>query len=56
MEEDIQKQIIAAKEEAHDETIWGKPANDIITGIGNNSGVRPQRAIWEWYRTLGTYP
>ena len=26
MEEDIQKQIIAAKEEAHDETIWGKPA------------------------------
>ena len=47
MEEDIQKQIIAAKEEAHDETIWGKPANDIITGIGNNSGVRPQRAIWE---------
>lgn len=23
MEEDIQKQIIAAKEEAHDETIWG---------------------------------
>lgn len=47
VEEDIQKQIIAAKEEAHDETIWGKPANDIITGIGNNSGVKPQRAIWE---------
>lgn len=47
LKEDIQKQIIAAKQDAHDETIWGKPANDIITGIGNNSGVRPQRAIWE---------
>lgn len=43
----LQEQIIKAKEEAHDETIWGKPANDIITGIGNNSGVKPQRAIWE---------
>lgn len=47
MEEDIQQQIIKAKEDAHDEAIWGKPANDIITGIGNNSGVKPQRAIWE---------
>lgn len=47
MEEDIQQQIIAAKEDAHDETIWGKPAIDIITGIGNNSSVKPQRAIWE---------
>ena len=47
MGEDIQKQILREKEAAHDETIWGKPANDIITGIGNNSGVKPQRAIWE---------
>lgn len=29
------------------ETIWGKPARDIITGISNNTGVRPVRAIWE---------
>lgn len=29
------------------ETIWGKPANDIITGIANNGNVLPDRAIWE---------
>lgn len=29
------------------ETTWGKPARDIITGIGNNGGIRPVRAIWE---------
>ena len=29
------------------ETIWGKPANDIITGIANNSSVPANRAIWE---------
>lgn len=34
-------------EQAHDEVMWGKPARDIITGIGNNGGVRPVRAIWE---------
>ena len=36
-----------SQEEAHDETTWGKPARDIITGIGNNGGIRPVRAIWE---------
>lgn len=36
-----------SKEDAHDETMWGKPARDIITGIGNNSGIRPVRAIRE---------
>ena len=40
----------AIKKEADDqlvETIWGKPANDIITGIANNSSVPANRAIWE---------
>lgn len=38
------------KKEAEDqlaETMWGKPANDIITGIANNSSVPSNRAIWE---------
>ena len=39
--------VIKSKKEAHDETMWGKPARDIITGIGNNGGIRPVRAIWE---------
>ena len=29
------------------ETMWGKPANDIITGISNNSAIPADRAIWE---------
>lgn len=40
----------AIKKEAEgqlDETMWGKPANDIITGIANNSSVPANRAIWE---------
>ena len=36
-----------SKNEAHEETMWGKPARDIVTGIGNNNGVAPVRAIWE---------
>lgn len=36
-----------SKKEAHEETMWGKPARDIVTGIGNNNGVVPVRAIWE---------
>jgi hypothetical protein len=27
--------------------MWGKPDRDIITDIGNSSGIRPVRAIWE---------
>ena len=30
-----------------DETIWDKPANDIITGIANNGSIPANRAIWE---------
>ena len=46
-QEDYLASVEKSKEEAHDETMWGKPARDIITGIGNNSGIRPVRAIWE---------
>ena len=46
-QEEYLASVEKSKEEAHDETMWGKPARDIITGIGNNSGIRPVRAIWE---------
>ncbi len=46
-EEKYQESVKESQENAHDETIWGKPARDIITGINNNNGVRPVRAIWE---------
>lgn len=46
-QEEYLASVKKSKEEAHDETMWGKPARDIITGIGNNSGIRPVRAIWE---------
>ena len=36
-----------SKNEAHEETMWGKPARDIVTGIGNNNGVDPVRASSE---------
>jgi hypothetical protein len=45
MIDDIQNEIKEEKIAAHDETLWGKPANDIITGISNDSN--PARAIWE---------
>lgn len=38
---------LAEKEKKHDNTLWGKPANDIITGIGNIADAPPARAIWE---------
>lgn len=41
------KAVKDSQETAHKETMWGKPARDIITGISNNSSVRPVRAIWE---------
>ena len=47
-EEELYLQSVKdSQESAHLETIWGKPARDIITGISNNTGVRPVRAIWE---------
>lgn len=46
-QEEYLASVKKSKEDAHDETMWGKPARDIITGIGNNSGIRPVRAIWE---------
>ena len=46
-QEEYLASVQKSQDEAHDETIWGKPARDIITGIGNNGGIRPVRAIWE---------
>ncbi|MFR9669701.1 MAG: DUF3883 domain-containing protein [Rikenellaceae bacterium] len=46
-ESDIREQIAQEAKEHLTETIWGKPANDIITGIANNSSVPVNRAIWE---------
>ena len=40
-------QINSEADETLAETIWGKPANDIITGINNNSMVPANRSIWE---------
>lgn len=46
-EEEYRKNVEVSQKSAHEETMWGKPARDIITGISNNSNVRPVRAIWE---------
>ncbi len=46
-QEEYLASVKKSQDEAHDETMWGKPARDIITGIGNNGGIRPVRAIWE---------
>lgn len=45
--ESLKNQIDKEAEESLAETMWGKPANDIITGISNNSSVPANRAIWE---------
>lgn len=46
-EEEYRKSVEESQKTAHEETMWGKPARDIITGISNNTNVRPVRAIWE---------
>lgn len=46
-EEEYKASVQKSQDEAHEETMWGKPARDIVTGIGNNGGIRPVRAIWE---------
>lgn len=45
--ESLMNQIDAEAKDSFAETMWGKPANDIITGISNNSSVPANRAIWE---------
>ena len=45
--ESLKDQIVNEAEESFAETMWGKPANDIITGISNNSAIPADRAIWE---------
>lgn len=46
-QEEYQKSVAESQKAAHEETMWGKPARDIITCISNNTNVRPVRAIWE---------
>lgn len=46
-DEEYRKSVEQSQSDAHEETMWGKPARDIITGISNNTGVNPVRAIWE---------
>lgn len=46
-EEQYRDSVSKSQDDAHKETMWGKPARDIITGIGNCTNVRPVRAVWE---------
>ena len=39
--------IKSSREAAHEENMWGKPANDIVVGIGNIRTVPASRGIWE---------
>lgn len=43
----IYNTIKDSREKAHEENMWGKPANDIINGIGNIRTINPSRGIWE---------
>lgn len=45
--EDLSTIIQENKRKAEDEAMWGKPANDIITGIQKNDGIKSERALWE---------
>ena len=40
-EEKYKASVEKSQQEAHEETMWGKPARDIVTGIGNNGGIHP---------------
>lgn len=41
------EQIRDINNQAQKEQLWGKPANDIITGIEGNDAIPSERAIWE---------
>ncbi|MBQ0088684.1 MAG: hypothetical protein KBT27_05080 [Prevotellaceae bacterium] len=43
----LQERIKAQAEKSQNDTLWGKPANDILNGRNTTSGFRPIRAIWE---------
>ncbi len=45
--ESYSEQIRQINEQAQKDQLWGKPANDIITGIEGNDAIPPERAIWE---------
>lgn len=46
-EEEYRQSVEQSQSDACEETMWGKPARDIITGISNNTSMSPVRAIGE---------
>lgn len=47
MTEVMQNTINEAAEESEKNTLWGKPANDILNGRDSSASAKPIRAIWE---------
>lgn len=47
VDDQLVKDIKKEAEDSLAETMWEGYANDIITGIQNNNGIEPDRAIWE---------
>lgn len=43
----LQERIKAQAEKSQKDTLWGKPANDILNGRNTTAGFKPIRAIWE---------
>lgn len=43
----LQERIKDQAEKSQKDTLWGKPANDILNGRNSTSGFKPIRAIWE---------
>lgn len=46
-EEQIQSEIEREAEQSKNDTLWGKPANDILNGRDSSASAKPIRAIWE---------
>ena len=46
-EEQIQSEIESEAEQSKKDTLWGKPANDILNGRDSSASAKPIRAIWE---------
>ena len=44
---DVECEIKKQAEVSENNTLWGKPANDILNGRDNSASAKPIRAIWE---------
>ncbi len=44
---DVECKIKEQAEASKNNTLWGKPANDILNGRDNSTSAKPIRAIWE---------